>query len=288
MPELAEVEYFRKRWDAGLGKRIVAVQLHGEKRLFRETEARAIEHHLVRQKLLYSVARGKQMLFALAGGNWLGIHLGMSGKLRVEAADFETGKHDHLVLRQKDLALVFNDARQFGLVRFHHGRETPPWWDMSTPEIHSREFTKASLKAFVRRHAGATIKALLLLQKGFPGIGNWMADEILWRARVAPRTPAGDVREAELDAVWGATRFVARTALRTIGRDYSDPPKDWLLHVRWKEGGKCPRDRAPLRRAKIGGRTTVWCPLCQRRYGSHSLTRLARAHRAKGGRVLRA
>ena len=108
MPELAEVEYFRKRWDAGLGKRIVAVQLHGEKRLFRETDARAIEHHLVRQKLLYSVGRGKQMLFALSGGNWLGIHLGMSGKLRVEAANFETGKHDHLVLRQKDLATASN------------------------------------------------------------------------------------------------------------------------------------------------------------------------------------
>ena len=88
MPELAEVEYFRKRWDAGLGKRIVAVQLHGEKRIFRETEARAIERQLVRQKLLRSVARGKQMLFVLSGGNWLGIHLGMSGKLRVEAANF--------------------------------------------------------------------------------------------------------------------------------------------------------------------------------------------------------
>ena len=59
MPELAEVEYFRKRWDAGLGKRIVAVQLHGEKRIFRETEARAIEHQLVRQKLLRSGREGQ-------------------------------------------------------------------------------------------------------------------------------------------------------------------------------------------------------------------------------------
>ena len=120
------------------------------------------------------------------------------------------------------------------------------------------------MREFVRRHARAPIKAVLLLQKGFPGIGNWMADEILWRARVAPRTRAGKLREEKLDAVWRATRFVARAALKTIGRDYSDPPKDWLLHVRWREGGKCPRDRSPLRRARIGGRTTVWCPLCQR------------------------
>ena len=92
MPELAEVEYFRKRWDAGLGKTILAVQLHGEKRIFRKTETGAIEHQLVRQKLLRSVARGKQMLFALSGGNWLGIHLGMSGKLRVESANFAAGR----------------------------------------------------------------------------------------------------------------------------------------------------------------------------------------------------
>jgi len=263
MPELAEVEYFRKCWDAGLGKRIVAVQLHGEKRIFRETEVRTIEQQLVGQKLLRSVARGKQMLFALSGGNWLGIHLGMSGKLRAEAATFAAGKHDHLLLRQKNRALVFSDARQFGLVRFHHGWKTPGWWDVSTPEIHSKEFTKASMREFVRRHARAPIKAVLLLQKGFPGIGNWMADEILWRARVAPQMPARKIREEKLDAVWRATRFVARAALRTIGRDYSDPPKDWLLHVRWKEGGKCPRDSSPLRRARIGGRTTVWCPVCQ-------------------------
>jgi formamidopyrimidine-DNA glycosylase len=264
MPELAEVEYFRKRWDAGLGKRIVAVQLHGENRIFRGTDVRSIERQLVKRKLLRSAARGKQMLFVFSGKNWLGIHLGMSGKLRVEAAKFEAGKHDHLVLRQKEGALVFSDVRQFGQVRFHHSNEPPAWWEVSAPEIHSREFTKVSTREFVRRHARAPIKAVLQLQKGFPGVGNWMADEILWRARVAPRTPAGKVREEELDAVWRATRFVARAALRTIGRDYSDPPKDWLLHVRWRQGGKCPRDRSPLRRARIGGRTTVWCPLCQR------------------------
>ena len=62
MPELAEVEYFRKRWDAGLGREIVAVQLHRTKRIFRGTDPRAIARHLVRQQLQSSVARGKQRL----------------------------------------------------------------------------------------------------------------------------------------------------------------------------------------------------------------------------------
>ncbi len=263
MPELAEVEYFRKRWDAGLGKKIVAVQLHGKKRIFRGSDLRAIERRLVRQTLLHSAAHGKQMLFVLSGGNWLGIHLGMSGKLRVEAANFEAGKHDHLVLRQKDRALVFSDPRQFGLVRFHHGAATPAWWEVGVPEIHSREFTKASMREFVGRHPRAPIKAVLLLQKGFPGIGNWMADEILWRAKVAPRTRAGGLSERKVSALWRSVRFVSRASLQTLGHDNSDPPKTWLLHERWRPGGKCPRHGTPLRRATIGGRTTVWCPLCQ-------------------------
>lgn len=263
MPELAEVEYFRKRWDAGIGERITAVQLHGEKRVFRGTEVEELAPRLVRQKLLRSVARGKQMLFVFSGENWLGIHLGMSGHLRVEGTDFEPGKHDHLVLVQKARALVFRDARQFGRVRFHHGKAEPEWWPADALEIHSARYSKAVLRDFVRRHGRAPIKAVLLLQSGFPGVGNWMADEILWRARIAPQRKAGALSEEKLDALWRYVRFVARASLRTLGQDNSDPPKDWLLHERWRDGGKCPRHGTKLRRETIGGRTTAWCPRCQ-------------------------
>ncbi len=264
MPELAEVEYFRKRWDAGLGEKIVAVDLHGAKRIFRGSDPEELARRLVRRKLLSSATRGKQMLFRFEGENWLGIHLGMSGNLRLEAAKFALEKHDHLVLRQRRRALVFSDVRLFGRVRFHHGKEAPEWWAAGGPEIHSREFTREAITGFVRRHARAPIKAVLLLQAGFPGVGNWMADEILWRARINPRTPAGKLSAAKLDALWRTTRFVARAALQTIGHDDSDPPKNWLLHERWKAGGKCPRDGSTLRRATIGGRTTAWCAKCQR------------------------
>ncbi|MEO8439377.1 MAG: DNA-formamidopyrimidine glycosylase family protein [Spartobacteria bacterium] len=264
MPELAEVEYFRKRWDAGLGHRVLAVRLHAEKRIFRGTDVRLLARHLVRQTLEESFARGKQMLFQFSGDSWVGLHLGMSGKLRIESGTFEPGKHDHLVLQQRARALVFSDARLFGRVRFYRGKDLPPWWVASGPEIHSRGFTKASLRLFLQRHARAPIKAVLLLQDGFPGIGNWMADEILWRARIAPRTLAGKLSAKKLDALWNKTRFVARAALQTIGMDFADPPKGWLLHERWRQGGKCPRDGTTLRRATVGGRTTAWCERCQR------------------------
>lgn len=263
MPELAEVEYFRKRWDVGLGQTIAGVQVYAGKRIFRQTDTGAVKRRLVRQELLASSARGKQMLFQFAGDNWLGIHLGMSGHLRTEASGFRAGKHDHLVLKQKKRALVFRDARQFGRVRFHHGGEAPEWWAASGPEIQSPAFSLTAMTEFVRRHARAPIKAVLLMQSGFPGIGNWMADEILWRAKIAPRRKAGALSAKMLGTLWRSVRFVSRASLRTIGRDNSDPPKGWLLHERWRAGGKCPIHQTVLRRAKIGGRTTAWCPRCQ-------------------------
>src|SRR5688572_26701357 len=100
MPELAEVEYFRKQWDAGLGAKVLSVELHAEKRLFRGTDTRVMSDQLTGAKLIASEARGKQMAFRFTRGAWLAIHLGMTGKLRTEAADFAPGKHDHLALRQ--------------------------------------------------------------------------------------------------------------------------------------------------------------------------------------------
>ena len=185
MPELAEVEFYRRQWDCGLGQRITAVELHPRKRIFRGTNTRALVRHLTGAKLVRSTARGKQMLFEFSGDNWLGVHLGMTGKLSVESPSFRPAKHDHLVLRQTRRSLIFNDARQFGRVRFHHGPLHPEWWPADLPQIGERAFTRAYLDCFLDRHRRAPIKAVLLLQSGFPGIGNWMADEILWRAKIA-------------------------------------------------------------------------------------------------------
>ncbi|CAN5788951.1 bifunctional DNA-formamidopyrimidine glycosylase/DNA-(apurinic or apyrimidinic site) lyase [soil metagenome] len=265
MPELAEVEYYRRQWDVGLGAVVQAVELHPRKRIFRGTAPREIAVALAGRRFRLSQARGKQMLFVFSGGGWLGLHLGMSGALRVEPADFRAGKHDHLVLRQAKQALVFRDPRQFGRVRFHKGKTEPEWWTASGPEIHSRAFSSRYVAEFLRRHARAPIKAVLLRQRGFPGVGNWMADEILWRARIAPATPAGALDGQQQVALRRATRFVSREALRVIGRDFSDPPRSWLIHTRWKPGGKCPRDGTLLQRATIGGRTTAWCAECQPR-----------------------
>jgi formamidopyrimidine-DNA glycosylase len=263
MPELAEVEYFRRQWDPGLGHRVVRVSLHARKRVFRGTNARALQRELTGTRLLSSAARGKRMLFRFSNDNWLGLHLGMTGRLEIASPNFHPQKHHHLVLFQPGRALVFRDSRQFGRVQFHHSTTAPGWWDETVPEIVSLQFTRAFLDRFLTRHSKAPIKAVLLMQSGFSGIGNWMADEILWRAKIFPARRAGELNENERARLFRAIRFVARRSLRIIGPDDLDLPRDWLIHQRWRAGGKCPRHGTILRRETIAGRTTAWCPKCQ-------------------------
>jgi formamidopyrimidine-DNA glycosylase len=264
MPELAEVEWYRKQWDAGHGEKIEALRLHSRNRVFRGTNTSELQKRLIGESLLRSARRGKRMLFKYSGDNWLGIHLGMTGKIYVESRDYRPGKHDHLVLDQKDRSLVFTDSRQFGRVRFHHGPGEPDWWKSDAPEIGSSAFDQKLVDQFLDRHRKAPIKAVLLMQNGFPGIGNWMADEILWRAEVLPAKRTRKLTARERDAIFCATKFVIKRSLETLGKDFSDPPRNWLIHQKWKADGICPRHRTPLHHAMIAGRTTAWCPRCQR------------------------
>ena len=233
-------------------------------RVFRGSNVRELQRRLIAAKLLSSHARGKRLLFKFSGDNSLGIHLGMTGKTHVAPADFRPIKHDHLVLYQRQRALVFTDSRQFGRVRFHHGSDEPDWWKSDVPEIISPQFDRKFLDQFLDRHRKAPIKAVLLMQNGFSGIGNWMADEILWRAKILPSKRTGKLSVAEKRLLFRETKFVVKKSLETLGRDFSDPPRNWLIHQRWKRDGICPRHRTAVRHATIGGRTTAWCPKCQR------------------------
>lgn len=260
MPELAEVEYFRKQWNPGLNQPVKIVALHAKARIFRGINLTKMSEVLTGARFLSSEARGKQMIFRFSRVT-LGLHLGMTGELRTEPAGFEPGKHDHLVLFQAKQTLVFADPRLFGRVLFGDGKADPAWWTDLPPDILSPAFTAKEVTAFLARRKGAPIKAILLMQERFPGIGNWMADEILWRAQIHPSRPGGKI--ADPAALWKAVREVSRQAVRIIGVDWSDPPDFWLFNHRWKKGGSCPRCGSDLKHATIGGRTTCWCPRCQ-------------------------
>jgi formamidopyrimidine-DNA glycosylase len=272
MPELAEVEFFRKRWSAGHGAKVLGVRLNEGKKVFRGADPAVLKRRLTGTRLTDSETAAKQMLFHFSGDNWLGIHLGMTGELRVEPPDYAAGRHDHLVLVQKQRQLVFNDPRMFGAVLFHHGKTPPVWWTRIAPAILSPAFTAEAVAVFLKRRARAPIKAVLLMQERFPGIGNWMADEILWRAAIHPKRPAGSLSPAEIRTLHRECRNVCRLALDTIAGKgaYLPPdlnahiPRSWLFWHRWENGGLCPRTKQPLVREEIGGRTTCWSPARQK------------------------
>ena len=272
MPELAEVEFFRKRWSAGHGAQVRAVRLHEGRKVFRGTSTALLKRKLTGARLVSSETSAKQMLFRFSGNGWLGIHLGMSGELRVEAPGYAPTKHDHFVLVQAKRQLVFNDPRMFGGVLFSTGPKPPGWWTRIAPAILSEAFTVGAVAEFLRHRGRAPIKAVVLMQERFPGIGNWMADEILWRAAIHPARLAGSLTAAEVKTLHRECLFVCRGALKyNAGVGGKMPPElnafmpdSWLFNHRWEDGGRCPRTKKPLARAAIGGRTTCWSPARQR------------------------
>jgi formamidopyrimidine-DNA glycosylase len=261
MPELAEVEYFRKQWDGGLGQTVAKVYLNPKARVGRGINVKAMNRALIGTKVTQSLAAAKQIALCFSSGAWMGVHLGMTGKLELSATKQKLRRHDHFkIILKNGCELIFVDPRQFGRVQFWPGPETPPWWEKIKPAIVSPEFTPGVVAVFLRRRARTTIKAVLLMQERFPGIGNWMADEVLWRAGFHPRAKAGDFSPRAVRKLHNTLREVCRDALRVIGKDWSDPPDSWLFNHRWEKGGRCPRTRTALARATIGGRTTCWSP----------------------------
>lgn len=262
MPELAEVSWFARRWSPGLRARVADVLIRPDARVFRGVETSELRRRLTGRRLTGIHTHGKQMLFEFEDG-FLGLHLGMTGELRVAPASHEPERHDHLVLRQGRRSLVFRDPRMFGRVRFDAGPDEPAWWTALPPAILSVGFTRQLVQSAAGRRRGSPLKAFLLDQDVFPGVGNWMADEILWRCRFDPTGKAGILNDNDIITLHHETRRLCRQALKLIGERWGDPPKSWLFPHRWKDGGRCPRDGTQLLRAEVGGRTTAWCQRCQ-------------------------
>jgi formamidopyrimidine-DNA glycosylase len=263
MPELAEVAWFARQWEPGLGHRVTEVLCREKARIFRTAEAGAVARGLKGRRLTQILTHGKQMLFTFDGAN-LGLHLGMTGELLVAGARHEPEKHDHLVIRQGARSLVFRDPRMFGALRFDAEASDPTWWRALPPEILSAEFTGDLLARHTERRARSPLKAFLLDQEIFPGVGNWMADEILWRARIHPGRKVGRLKSNDIIILRKEVRHVSRRAMAIVAVAWGDFPDHWLFNHRWRDGGRCPRDGTLLRREEIGGRTTAWCPRCQR------------------------
>ncbi|MGA1205323.1 MAG: Fpg/Nei family DNA glycosylase [Opitutales bacterium] len=264
MPELAEVEFYRQQWAPGLAQTVQGVRLHPKARVFRDTHPDAISRELLGQRLEMSHAHGKQILFCFSGGGNLGIHLGMSGSMTTAVPEMVPDRHDHLVLVMENCSLVLTDPRMFGKVTFEQGPTPPAWWKALPPQPQDPRFDKNRLRQLLGRHPRKALKAVLLHQKEFPGVGNWMADEILFRSRIHPATLPVNLTPYRLNGLYSALKTVCEDALHIIGTNWGDPPDDWLFNHRWKRGGTCPLSGKPLVYETIGGRTTCYSPSIQK------------------------
>jgi formamidopyrimidine-DNA glycosylase len=264
MPELAEVAFACRQWDGGIGKFVKSVYANPHSRVFRELSQIDVINRLSGAKLSSSSTHGKQMLFKFSGNLWLGIHLGMTGNLLTDQPSYLHQKHDALVLYQNKQSLIFKDPRKFGRVRLHTGKTAPLWWAELPLSMLDSKFNISILKNALLKHGKKPVKALLLDQRYFQGMGNWMADEVLWRARIHPALRCGKISTKESNSLFKEIAMVIKGAMKSVGNHGGDPPKNWLFHVRWKDGGRCPVSGDLLVREDVGGRTSCWCPKLQK------------------------
>ena len=264
MPELAEVAYASKQWNLAVSKRVKEVVIHPTSRVFRDCNKNSVFELLSGKQMKSGQSHGKQILFHFSGNVWLGVHLGMTGSLLNENSTYLPQKHDALVLKVNTHSFIFRDPRQFGRIRIEEGKNHPVWWSNQPISMLDSKFEIKILKNALIRHNRRPIKALLLDQRYFPGMGNWMADEVLWRAKIHPANLCSKIPQLKMASLFNEILFVVSGALNSVGKNGGDPPKGWLFHARWKDGQFCPKTNSALKRESIGGRTTCFCPELQK------------------------
>jgi formamidopyrimidine-DNA glycosylase len=271
MPELPEVETTVRGLAAFLdGERIerVAVNRADLRRPFPPDLAQA----LVGARVTGLGRRAKYGLVHTDRGRTLVFHLGMSGRWRIDPEAAE--KHDHLVIETAAHRYALNDARRFGSVDLVDTDALAEWPAFAAlgPEPLGPEFTAAHLKAAFAGRKQA-IKLLLLDQAIVAGLGNIYVCEALFRAGIDPRKAAGSVSRARLERLVPAIRAVLEQAIGDGGstlRDYARPDGQLgyfatRFAVYGREGKPCYReDGGAVRRIVQGGRSTWFCPRCQK------------------------
>lgn len=215
--------------------------------------------------------RAKYGLIGTDRGDTMIFHLGMSGRWRIDPQ--ELLPHDHLVLETEEgRLLALNDPRRFGSVDLVRtaGLDEWPAFRALGPEPLGPRFTAAHLQRALAGRA-ASIKLLLLDQRIVAGLGNIYVCEALYESRIAPGRPGGTIAKARLGRLVEAVREVLGAAIEAGGsslRDYARPDGELgyfskQFKVYGREGCPCECGGVVARYAE-GGRSTFWCPECQR------------------------
>ena len=269
MPELPEVENARRLIaDRALGRTIVAVD-DADTFVSRPHSPGELRAALTGRMLTAAHRRGKTMWFEtspLPGGPQvpgpdLGIHLGMNGRIIVTSPDGRSAEGgdppgrdgqprkaewNRFTLEFADGGrLVLFDKRRLGRVQLNP--------DIGALGPDAAKVTQAEFRDLITRGTIA-VKARLLDQSKIAGVGNLLADEILWQAKVSPLTPVNRLRRADVDRLYRALRSVLDSAMADGGGAHTGD----VIAAR-RPGGTCPRCGAEMVHGTVGGRSTWWC-----------------------------
>jgi formamidopyrimidine-DNA glycosylase len=257
MPELPDVEGFRRVLaDNAVGRAVEGVEVL-DRAMLRNTTPQGLGRALKGRRLEEPVRHGKWVIAPVQGPVVL-MHFGMTGFLEWTGDGDERHRHDRIVFRCGGGVLRYRNMRRFGgiwLARDH--RERDDLLGALGPDaeaVDRREFD-----ALLSRRRGG-IKAALMDQTVIAGLGNLLVDEILWRARVHPRRQVSSL-DRRRDALFTAMQ---ETLSESIPTGRVPPREGWLTQVRDRRDAACPRCGARLRKSTVAGRTSRWCPRCQR------------------------
>jgi formamidopyrimidine-DNA glycosylase len=204
--------------------------------------------------------RGKHMWLTFDQPGHLYLHFGMTGSLRALKPEDEPPSHEKLVLTFDDSTrLLYRNLRRIGKVRWlEDATAVPPVSKLGPDPVLDAAFTPEWLEERLGRKK-TTLKGALLDQTLFAGVGNWIADEILYQCGLNP-----SIRCNELDSK--TIRHLHRTLKRilhkaiAVSADSSRFPRTWLFHHRWGKKAETDAQGNPIRFDTIGGRTTAWVP----------------------------
>lgn len=279
MPELPEVETVRRLLERTLGGQVIArCDAEGDEIVFgRQTPAEVRE--AITGKTVLSAGRKGKLFWLQLDGVALMMHLGMSGWVRALDSDLNTRLLSHgsaslddesgrprflklMLTADNGTRIAFTDGRRLARIWLGEVGSMDSKVQELGPDAYNDLPDAAAFTALYGRRKPA-IKTLLLDQSILSGIGNWVADEVLFHARIDPRRQGLDLGELEFERLRASIEYVLQTAV-SLSADHLRYPADWLFVHRW--GGSKGSDRIgghAIVREPIGGRTTAWVPSLQ-------------------------
>jgi formamidopyrimidine-DNA glycosylase len=260
MPELPDVELYKRHLDAHALHRRIMRAVVSDARILGDLKKAQFVARLKGNRLESSRRHGKHLLVRLARDGWLTLHFGMTGDLRYVEPPGAEVPYDRVRFEFEGGSLAYINRRMLGRVGLTDDADAFIAAEELGPDALDPAFDLATLSTALdgRRE----VKAVLMDQSLVAGIGNIYADEILFQARLHPKTPGQTLGKAKRRALFGKIREVLETAIDTgAGAEQllERLPKNYLLPQR-HDGGVCPRCHKQLATLKAAGRTSYYCP----------------------------